>query len=276
VSSRLLRILPAVIVSIVCISAGRVAAQTRADSNGNAGGTVQLPHPKPANSESEARVMLRQIGSDFRHFPSLETALWVGGGGTVSLVARPNEKRLNVRFAGDEWVDDVYDGGYVIGAGYTQVGAAILTYVVGKSWNAPKVQHLGSDLIRSHVLAGVPTLILKQAVQRERPDHGHTSFPSGHASVTFASATVLQRHLGWRGGIPAYLVATWVAASRLHENQHYASDVLFGAAIGIAAGRTVTRHGRTTWALVPAASVSGGGIGIAVTRIPGGSGAAMP
>ena len=35
-------------------------------------------------------------------------------------------------------------------------------------------------------------------------------------------------------------MASYVAASRLSENQHFLSDVVFGAAIGIAAGRTVT------------------------------------
>jgi hypothetical protein len=273
VSSRLSRILLAVIVSIVSIDTGRVAAQTPADPNGDPSGATPLQEPRPpAKSQSEPVILLRQIGSDFRHFPSLDSALWVAGGGFLSLVARPNEKRVNVRFVGAEWVDDLYEGGYIIGAGYTQVGAALLTYLAGKSWDSPKVQHLGSDLIRSHVLVGVPTLALKQRVKRERPDHGRASFPSGHASVTFASATVLQRHLGWKGGVPAYLVASWVAASRLHENQHYMSDVLFGAAIGIAAGRTVTRHGRTNWVLVPTAPAGGGGIGIALSRIPGGVG----
>jgi hypothetical protein len=34
------------------------------------------------------------------------------------------------------------------------------------------------------------------------------------------------------------------AASRLHENKHYVSNVIFGAAVGSIACRTVTRHGR--------------------------------
>ena len=39
--------------------------------------------------------------------------------------------------------------------------------------------------------------------------------------------------------------------SRLQENRHFISDVVFGAALGVAAGRTTTRHGRATWTLVP-------------------------
>jgi membrane-associated phospholipid phosphatase len=57
--------------------------------------------------------------------------------------------------------------------------------------------------------------------------------------VTFAAATVLQRRLGYRAGIAAYAIASYVAASRLHDNRHYLSDVVFGAAMGIVIGRSV-------------------------------------
>jgi membrane-associated phospholipid phosphatase len=48
------------------------------------------------------------------------------------------------------------------------------------------------------------------------------------------------------------LIATYVGTSRLHDNVHFLSDVIFGAAIGTAAGWTVVgRHGRTNYALEP-------------------------
>ena len=55
---------------------------------------------------------------------------------------------------------------------------------------------------------------IKMAVRRGRPDGTRFSFPSGHSAVTFASATVLQQHFGWKVGVPAYAVAAYVAASR--------------------------------------------------------------
>jgi membrane-associated phospholipid phosphatase len=51
---------------------------------------------------------------------------------------------------------------------------------------------------------------------------------------------VLQRHFGWKAAIPAYGFGAYVAASRMAANKHHLSDVLLGAAIGVAAGRTVT------------------------------------
>ncbi len=65
---------------------------------------------------------------------------------------------------------------------------------------------------------------------------------------------------------PCTLSLSHVATSRLHENRHYASDVVFGATIGIIAGRTVTRHGKSYYAadvqFVP------GGIALAFVRHP--------
>jgi membrane-associated phospholipid phosphatase len=55
-----------------------------------------------------------------------------------------------------------------------------------------------------------------------------------------------------------------VAASRLHDNKHYLSDVVFGAAVGSIAGRTVTRHGREAWSLSPMAVPAG--VAITVSR----------
>jgi membrane-associated phospholipid phosphatase len=90
----------------------------------------------------------------------------------------------------------------------------------------------------------------KQIIRRDRPlkldgtRQKGFSMPSGHATMTFAAATVLQQHLGYRAAIPTYLVATYVAMSRLHDNRHFASDVVMGAATGIIIGRSVTWHGR--------------------------------
>ena len=128
-------------------------------------------------------------------------------------------------------------------------------YTFGRVKDEPKVSHLGMDLIRSLAIAEGMTQVLKYTTRRQRPDlSGRTSFPSGHAADTFAFATALERHLGWRGALPAYIIASYVAISRLPENRHWLSDAVFGSAVGVVAGRTVTRHGRefpVTVAYVP-------------------------
>ena len=127
------------------------------------------------------------------------------------------------------------------------------------------MQHLAWTTIEAELLAAGLVFGIKETVRRDRPAHAETrnatgfSFPSGHAASTFAAATVLQQHLGYKAGIPTYLVASYVAMSRLHENVHFASDVVFGATIGIVVGRTVTWHGRNFYAS-PMLLPKGGGI----------------
>lgn len=79
------------------------------------------------------------------------------------------------------------------------------------------------------------TYALKYGVGRLRPNEkDHKSFPSGHSSVAFATATMYQMWYGAAGGIPAYAFAVITAFQRLDDDQHWFSDVIMGAAIGIA------------------------------------------
>jgi undecaprenyl-diphosphatase len=59
------------------------------------------------------------------------------------------------------------------------------------------------------------------------------SFPSGHSSSAFATATSLSLdYPKWYVIVPAYTWATSVAYSRLDLGVHYPSDVLAGAVVG--------------------------------------------
>ncbi len=124
--------------------------------------------------------------------------------------------------------------------------------------NTNRISHLGFDLVRALVVSQALTMGIKYAAQRDRPSGECCAFPSGHASATFATASVLERHFGYRGAWPTFVIASYVAASRLKDNRHFLSDVVFGSALGIASGWTVVgRHGRSEYALVPAPTRGG-------------------
>jgi hypothetical protein len=46
---------------------------------------------------------------------------------------------------------------------------------------------------------------------------------------------------------------------------HFASDVVFGAAVGTISGLTITRHGANSWTLAPGPVP--GGVGVLVTHV---------
>lgn len=163
-------------------------------------------------------------------------------------------------------VEDVLDPGAVAGSAMVQLGGSLLTYAVGRVVRQREITHLGADLVRAQVLTQAITQGIKFTTRRTRPDGSGLSFPSGHTAGAFASATVLQRHYGWKIGAPAYALAGYVAASRLSDNRHYLSDVVFGATIGVLAGRTVTiGHGAARFAMIP--MVVRGGAGVSLVSI---------
>ena len=174
---------------------------------------------------------------------------------------------VNRRLVGNDTSDVVFIPGKYVGQTYTLLGTAITIYAVGRVNDEKRVSHVGMDLIRALVVDYTLTEAIKYATHRERPDHSNfKSFPSGHASTTFAFATALERHLGWKYVVPAYVFSSYVAISRLHDNRHYLSDVAFGASIGVISGRTVTRHGSSDYSMmvVPAH----GGVAVVVAKKP--------
>ena len=220
---------------------------------------VQQPAgPPPTPRHTGIKAMLKGLGTDVKHLPSRQNLFWVGVGGGLALAAHPFDDNVNRALVGSSRADKVFKPGEILGELPTLLGSASIVYAVGRFKDEPKVSHVGMDLIRSLLIAEGLTQALKYTTRRERPDlSGRNSFPSGHAADTFAFATALERHLGWRGALPAYMFSSYVAISRLPANRHWLSDAVFGSTVGIIAGRTVTRHGREEFP-VAVAFVPGG------------------
>lgn len=132
----------------------------------------------------------------------------------------------------------------------------------------------GLSHLRAIVGALVVTQSLKYSVRRDRPNQSESvSFPSGHTSDAFASATSLTYAYGWRAGLVAYPIATFVALSRLADDMHWFSDVTAGALIGIWMGRAFfyssTSDGEPAatawqWQLLPQISSHSSGVAFTV------------
>lgn len=95
-------------------------------------------------------------------------------------------------------------------------------------------------------------VMIKNLIGRQRPstflddddmlinkpkDH---SFPSGHASSSFAVTAVAVLMCPWYIALPAVIVACLIGFSRIYLQVHYLSDVIAGAVFGFMVGCTVT------------------------------------
>lgn len=228
----------------------------------------------PAFGQSTAPVAVEHMPSwgslfgelphDIRRLPSRVNALWLGTAGAVAIGIHGADASLTRQAVASGALDTTLNAGAVLGGGPVQAGGALAIFTLGRLTGSPAMATIGNDLVRTQIIDTVATQGIKISVARRRPNGGHLSFPSGHTSSSFATATVLLHRLGWKVGAPAMAMAAYVAASRVQDNEHYPSDVVFGAAIGIISGRSVTiGHGKTRLALVP--TTAPGSLGVALT-----------
>jgi len=91
-------------------------------------------------------------------------------------------------------------------------------------------------LVISNVVATGISELLKSTITKKRPDGSAHSFPSGHATIAFTNAAVLQNEFQETSTVFAYSGYAFAGATgvfRMLNNRHYLSDVLVGAGIGI-------------------------------------------
>jgi membrane-associated phospholipid phosphatase len=139
-------------------------------------------------------------------------------------------------------------------------------YLIGRSAGNRRAEALGLHSVESILLAGALGGGLKILAGRQRPfadiknpynfqlwrgfrDYNYQSFPSGHTTAAFAFASTLTResqfwwpHATWYVGTVFYGGASLVGISRMYNNQHWASDVMAGAALGTIVGLKVVKY----------------------------------
>lgn len=148
-------------------------------------------------------------------------------------------------------LDPLFVGLSLVGS-YGLVWLALALAVARFSWRRP---WLPMRVAIAILLAEMASGLLKVAIERERPPLANPdpdplvrlpatySFPSGHATVSFACATVVALavpRLTW----PLFVLAALIAWSRVYVGVHYPGDVLAGAVLGVAVGALVRLAGR--------------------------------
>ncbi|MEO7457225.1 MAG: phosphatase PAP2 family protein [Gemmatimonadaceae bacterium] len=166
---------------------------------------------------------------------------------------------------GVEWIST--PGSFIIGGGL---------YAIGKIGGYKDLADLGWHGTEAVLLASTVTSVLKGTLGRSRPyvngdtipgdfhfgwgfgggnykpgysSKDYVSFPSGHTTTAFAAASVVTSEARriWPKSVPyvataMYGGATLVGLSRMYHNNHWASDVVLGAAVGTFSGLKVVRY----------------------------------
>ncbi len=124
------------------------------------------------------------------------------------------------------------------------IAAPVAVFTAGLIKHDKILQKDAAYMAGAFVLSSIITTGTKHLVKRNRPyvdypfinklaEGGGYSFPSGHTSAAFTTATSLSLYFPkWYVILPSYLWAASVGYARMYQGVHYPSDVLVGAIVG--------------------------------------------
>jgi membrane-associated phospholipid phosphatase len=146
-------------------------------------------------------------------------------------------------------------------------------YGIGRLSHSSTLADVSFHVTEAVVVASVVSQVIRLPLGRERPivatnrgrapfvfrpfrgwnSRDYRAFPSIHSASGFAAAAVLSGEVAqrwpnarWYASPLLYGIAATPGLARMYMNQHWASDVLMGAFIGVVAGQKIVRYNHTT------------------------------
>jgi membrane-associated phospholipid phosphatase len=203
---------------------------------------------------AHAGVLRQDLRSLFTYRNLGLAALGFGAAGAV----HPWDDDVKGKLKGVAPIKAASDLSNLYGSSYFNIPATACLWAFGRATRREELRAVSSDLLRSLLLTQATAGPIKVTVRRRRPDNSdRRSFPSGHTANAFAVAGVMQRRYGPYVGVPLFAAGAVVGVVRMHDNHHFLSDVVAGAALGTLVGCSVTRTEAKRFSALP-------------VRIPGG------
>lgn|GEM_PF-954626 len=153
-----------------------------------------------------------------------------------------------VRAVHDDEIEDHFENHDTFGRDFTiALGAIPITelgltgagYLTGVLIEDQEMYQVSRSMIEAQALSGIYTMALKLIAQDDSPNGEYYAWPSGHTSISMTFAAVMDEYYGPVVGWPLYALSGFVMYERMETGEHWASDVVFGAAIGFTVGKTV-------------------------------------
>ncbi len=172
-----------------------------------------------------------------------------------------------------------------MGDGYVTVPVAAGLWWLGADGRYPRLARASRNGLQAWLLTGLAVQVAKYSLDRERPSpadgssrrwHGFTlsdhdlSMPSGHSASAWGLLTAYAMEYSDHPWLSAslYAVAASTSLSRVHDQEHWMSDVVVGAGIGYLSNRLVRNwnaRGDARMVLVP--TWSDGRSGVTVVSV---------
>jgi len=160
--------------------------------------------------------------------------------------------------AGDSWISKQIPLGEVNRsktfsnyATYSLIGAGAGSFLLGHLNNDDHMSEAGLLSGEAAINSTAVSYLFKEITQRPRPYQANgkgtffqagSSFPSEHSAIAWSIASVMaHEYPGTLTKILAYGLATGISATRVTGQQHFASDVIVGSALGWYFGRQAYR-----------------------------------
>lgn len=170
--------------------------------------------------------------------------------GTITLI--PERHCLLSKYSIHDNVLDLFSGYHTSMDNYLQyapLGAVFALKGLGVKSRSSFINQVAitakSELLMALIVTG-----MKKSFPTQRPSGEPYSMPSGHAAKAFVSAAILDmeyRDISPWISVGGYAMATTTAVLRVANNEHWISDVMMGAAIGIASTKIVYLTHQYRW-----------------------------
>jgi hypothetical protein len=197
---------------------------------------------------SDLQLMPRRVKDDVGALLTWENGLFLGTAAAGAAVVRNN---VDQRVAQDTAEHGPLGGRF--SAVFSHGGDAFLVhvpllatmYVTSVCKQDEDLHDLTLTMLTSYKFSVLSALVLQYATGTHRSGNSAFSliqdngFPSEPTAASFALAAVVDEKYGWKGGVPAYLTAGVIAWSEVDQSHHKVSEVVFGAALGYAIGKSI-------------------------------------
>jgi len=183
----------------------------------------------------------------------------------IGVLAYTQDEKIQKYFVGHQSTAADNLSKYVFEPIGNGIGTSVIIgglYVGGRLAKDNRLAGTSLTAAKAFIVSTVCAQAVKQLTHRHRPyqdeipDHAqwegpfadihYNSFPSGHSTAAFSLATVFAMEYSKTVWVPvlAYSLAAGTAVSRLYDNEHWASDVVIGSALGFVTGRFMWKQSR--------------------------------